>query len=101
MNGPVMKMESRYEKVGKELGERTLCIWGTSDRVVSFEKDSPIFKQLVPQACLFNYYLLCINILGLKLQARMVEIQGVGHSIIAEKNDEVVAHVTNFLKTSN
>lgn len=82
MNGPVMKMESRYEKVGKELGERTLCIWGTSDRVVSFEKDSPIFKQLVPQA-------------------RMVEIQGVGHSIIAEKNDEVVAHVTNFLKTSS
>ncbi|KAJ3316242.1 hypothetical protein HDU76_001953 [Blyttiomyces sp. JEL0837] len=77
--GPIRNLDHRYEKIEKELGDRILCLWGTKDKVVSYSKDFPLFKRLVPSA-------------------HVVECHGAGHSIIAEHEEFVVSEVVKFIK---
>ncbi|KAI8820901.1 Alpha/Beta hydrolase protein [Chytriomyces cf. hyalinus JEL632] len=49
-NGPMRFMEPLYESVGKKLGNRVLCIWGRQDTTAVFSEESPVFRNLMPDA---------------------------------------------------
>ncbi|KAJ3098839.1 hypothetical protein HDU97_003702 [Phlyctochytrium planicorne] len=76
--GPVRNLDNHYRIVGGILGDRILCLWGTADKVVNYEKDAPLLRQYMPKA-------------------HVIELPGSGHSIVPESPKFCVEHVSLFL----
>ncbi|KAJ3293501.1 hypothetical protein HDU79_000293 [Rhizoclosmatium sp. JEL0117] len=78
-DGPIWGAHGAYERVGKLLGNRVLCVWGTEDTTTSYETEMPHFKRLMPNA-------------------KIVEVEGAGHSFLPETCEVVLEPVAAFLK---
>ncbi|KAI8839587.1 Alpha/Beta hydrolase protein [Chytridium lagenaria] len=76
-HGPVKCIDHHYKTVGALLGDRILCIWGTSDKVVNYGLHHKTLRTLMPKAHMIT--------------------PNRGHSIVPESPKFCVEHVSLFL----
>ncbi|KAJ3413385.1 hypothetical protein HDV05_008096 [Chytridiales sp. JEL 0842] len=81
-HGPIRNLHPQYSTLKQKLGPKVLCVWGTEDKVVNFKNLAPDFVKLA----------------GGEGGGHLVEVEGVGHSIVPEYHELCVEAVHGFVE---
>ncbi|KAJ3293493.1 hypothetical protein HDU79_000285 [Rhizoclosmatium sp. JEL0117] len=78
-DGPISRIHGAYERVGKLLGNKVLCVWGTADTIVEHKTLMPHFRRLMPKA-------------------KVIELEGRSHAFVPETFEALLEPAVEFLK---